>query len=243
MRKFLWFIFLYPIKFGLSLFSEQLYNKFKRRILDCTSYIGYTNSLGRLDKALIEFFEFKRNGVCLEIGAADGIDQSNSLLLERVYEWTTYLVEPVASQFEICRFFRKNAIIDNYALVSKATFEHTKSIQIRENSLKSKILTKTDIDNSGESFPANSSVVSTKTLDMYIEERNISKIDLFVLDVEGYEREVLDGFTRNNDVIDFLLVEAWDFDGFKKYADDRGWRFITKLGVNQDYLFDLRPRG
>ena len=30
--------------------------------------------------------DYKKFGICMEVGAADGIDQSNSLLLERLYD-------------------------------------------------------------------------------------------------------------------------------------------------------------
>ena len=79
--------------------------------------------------------------------------------------------------------------------------------------------------------------VPTKTLDLFFDENEISHLDLFILDVEGYETEVLEGYKRNTSVIKYMLVEAWDFKKFKKYADYRKWKFIKKVG--NDYLFDL----
>ena len=56
-----------------------------------------------MDKQIVNFFKQKKSGSFLEIGAADGIDQSNSFLLERKYNWSGYLVEPVKNQYESCK--------------------------------------------------------------------------------------------------------------------------------------------
>jgi hypothetical protein len=58
-----------------------------------------------------------------------------------------------------------------------------------------------------------------------------------ILDVEGYEIEVLEGYKKGSKIIKYLLVEAWDFDTFNNYAEIRGWKFIQKIG--NDYLYSL----
>ena len=89
-----------PAKFLLSFFPQSTGIFLKRRIINFLSYFGYSNSQNRMDKEIIEFFNFKKNGICLEVGAADGIDQSNSLHLERIYQWKVFLVEPTKTQYE-----------------------------------------------------------------------------------------------------------------------------------------------
>ena len=88
-----------------------------------------------MDKSIIEFFNFKKNGVCLEVGAADGVDQSNSLLLERIYNWKAYLVEPTSSQFDICRKYRRTSTLHKYAFVSNKTLKSNSQIEISSNGL------------------------------------------------------------------------------------------------------------
>ena len=58
------------------------------------------------------------------------------------------------------------------------------------------------------------------------------------MDVEGYEYEVLDGYSDNTNIIKYLLVETWDINKFKIYAENRNWKFLNQFGKN-DYLFQL----
>jgi hypothetical protein len=54
------------------------------------------NSYSELGQDLIIALltNFKRNGICVEIGASDGINCSNTKMLEEKYGWTGLLVEP-----------------------------------------------------------------------------------------------------------------------------------------------------
>ncbi|MDA9799959.1 FkbM family methyltransferase [Gammaproteobacteria bacterium] len=75
------------------------------------------------------------------------------------------------------------------------------------------------------------------TLDKYFLKNNLKNIDILILDVEGYEIEVLEGYKRGSKIIKYLLVEAWNFNKFNEYAEARGWEFIKKIG--NDYLYNL----
>ena len=48
------------------------------------------------DLIVLDLFGFKKKGVFIEAGACDGILNSNTFLLEKNYEWTGLLVEPVS---------------------------------------------------------------------------------------------------------------------------------------------------
>ena len=63
------------------------------------SNIGYYTSRNRLDKRIAELFSYKKNGVFIEAGAADGFIESHTLFLEKNYGWTGLLVEPTPEQF------------------------------------------------------------------------------------------------------------------------------------------------
>ena len=49
------------------------------------SNIGYYTSRNRLDKRIAELFSYKKNGVFIEAGAADGFIESHTLFLEKNY--------------------------------------------------------------------------------------------------------------------------------------------------------------
>ena len=56
--------------------------KIRRSVLNLVSFFGVTNSKQGMDKKIIALFKNKNDGTFIEIGAADGVDQSNTLLLE-----------------------------------------------------------------------------------------------------------------------------------------------------------------
>src|SRR3954469_18651828 len=65
----------------------------------------------------IKVFAAKRNGFFLELGAGDGLWISNTLLLERQFNWTGILIEPT-SVFERLRKNRPNCICDPSCIAS-----------------------------------------------------------------------------------------------------------------------------
>jgi FkbM family methyltransferase len=235
MEKALIKIFLTPIKSLLLFLGESRYKTIKLHIINIFSYFGFSNSQNRMDLQIIEFFNHKKNGTCMEVGGADGIDQSNTLHLERKYNWNTYLVEPTSHQFDLCNKFRKKATVDRYAFVSEETFKVSKSIDIELDGLMSKI---SSTHNNLSCIATSIESVPTNTLDNYFKKSKITSIDILILDVESYEIEVLEGYRSDTNIINYLLVEIWDFNKFDSYAFKRGWKFIKKVG--NDCLYMLR---
>ena len=229
LRNILWI----PLKLILRIFPNSYGKLIKLNIINALSYIGYSNSLNRMDKSIIEFFEYKKNGVCLEVGGADGIDQSNSLHLERRYNWRSYLVEPTTYQFNLLKKYRKDAISQRCAFVSHDSHATKKNIEIKLNSLQSSIVSK-ESDSEGQTIE----LVPTNTLDNFFIDHGIRHLDLLILDVEGYEIQVLEGYKKDQSVINFMLVEAWDFETFDSYAQSRNWKFIKHIGT--DHLYSLK---
>ena len=71
-----------------------------------------------LDDKLLQYLNYK-NGFYIECGANDGIFQSNTLKLEKQYNWKGLLIEASPSGYEKCLINRsKENIILNNALVS-----------------------------------------------------------------------------------------------------------------------------
>jgi FkbM family methyltransferase len=68
--------------------------------------------------------------------------------------------------------------------------------------------------------------VQTITLDKYFVQNNITTIDMMILDFEGCEIEVLEGYRRNLNIIKYLLVEQCNFKKFNAYAETRVWKFF-----------------
>lgn len=219
------------------LFGEKRYKTVRLNIINTLSYLGFSNSQNRKDRQIIGFFKHKKNGICMEVGGADGIDQSDTLYLDRKYRWKTYIVEPVLHQFQLCEKFRKKAKVDRYAFVSNESFKTIKNIDIEVDDLNSKVV---QFHKSMPDSAKNIQSAPTNTLDNYFKKNNIASIDILILDVESYETEVLDGYIADTSIIKYLLVETWDFRKFDSYASKRGWKFIKKFG--NDFLYALNEK-
>lgn len=78
----------------------------------------YHSELGQ-DKFLeAKFFKGKRNGVFIELGATDGVHNSNTLYYEKALGWTGLLIEPIPWYFEDghLRENRPNSICEQVAI-------------------------------------------------------------------------------------------------------------------------------
>ena len=85
------------------------------------SFFYKFHSLNQIDKELFRLLE-NRDGFYVEIGANDGISQSNSLFFERKRSWLGVLVEPSPSTFE---FLRKNrSSSNNFYNCACVSFDH-----------------------------------------------------------------------------------------------------------------------
>lgn len=154
-----------------------------------------------VDKILYErYFTNKFNGTAIEAGALDGIWDSSTYFFFLNYNWKTVNIEPLNNMFEKLVSNRQNSINLNVALSNKngvsiiknykhptlnydwgnASLQHTSE---HEQSLK-KLCGK-------ENYIQQK--INTITYSSLIKEQNIKELDLFVLDVEGHEYEVIDG--------------------------------------------------
>lgn len=55
------------------------------------------------DLLALKYFDYKKNGYFVEMGAMDGIESSNTYLMETKYDWNGICVEPQD-------FFMKNLL-------------------------------------------------------------------------------------------------------------------------------------
>ena len=169
------------------------------------------------------------NGVFVECGANDGLFMNNTSTLEFKRGWTGLLVEPSPSAFAACIKNRPNSIVLNYALVSK-DYPFPSITGDFDGHPMSSVNGKRRFNSS----PSDVTVMAT-TLSKLLEICNITKIDLFSLDVEGYELEVLRGLDFNIWHPTYILLEVnhlfYDENIFE-YLKNRNY---TNLGVFSDF--------
>jgi len=202
---------------------------------------GYSNSENRMDKKIIKLFDYKKNGFFIEVGAYDGIHYSNTLLLEKKYLWKGLLVEPLKKEFGICKKYRTNSIVENYILSS--TLDRDKIMNIHKSGLESiivdekvSLMPKAHLINKSKEDVQD---IASTTLDYLIEKNNINFIDILIVDVEGFEINVLDGLT-NKIEINYILIETFDENKIINYCKKRNWDLVEKF-TYKDYLFKVSP--
>lgn len=149
---------------------------------------------------------FKRNGIFVEIGAADGVTLSNTFMLEKVLGWRGVLVEPSV-------FWHDNLKENRIAQIDTrcCTGESGRAIKFfaTRNPLLSSISTNRFSDShASERFQGvESSVLSVSLNDIFIEYKLPLEIDYLSIDTEGNELEILTNFDFNRFKFKFATIE------------------------------------
>lgn len=202
-------------------FSLKVYTKFYHLKINFFSKGGY--GVRGLDLKLIKIINPEKNkGFYIELGANDGIRQSNTYLLQKIYKWKGLLIEPSPIKFREClenRSFFPKAYIFCAACVD---YKFKNKFILMEDSDLMSIAKGLDIDNklvnkhadSGKIFLENeehriSYGANAKTLTSLLKDCNApSKIDFLSIDVEGNELSVLNGLNFNSFRPLWILVEV-----------------------------------
>jgi FkbM family methyltransferase len=196
-----------------------------------------------LDAKLDRLFGGKTKGVYIELGANDGLTQSNTAFLEFERGWTGLLIEPSLSKFTACQKNRPNSICENGACVSKFYTEKTIKGDFNGNLMSSV---------NGERTSCKELVeVPAFTLQSLLKKHDFGKIDLLSLDTEGFELEVLLGVDLSVYRPQYLLIEIYqkDFDAIVSHLENYRYKLLQNFsnynkitnfvwdGTHNDYLF------
>ena len=158
------------------------------------------------DLIALDLFGLKRKGVFIEAGACDGILNSNTFLLEKNYEWTGLLVEPI-SEYYIQLEQNRDVITSNVA-ISQVNNKQLDFL-ITANKDLSTLKGYEDSDYHSENRKNyNIKKVSTKTLgQLIIENLQNIEIDFLSLDTEGSEFDIIKSLDFLNHRINVICVE------------------------------------
>jgi FkbM family methyltransferase len=188
-----------------SNFILQLEHEIKEKL--CTSEIQSNSQLNQ-DLFVLILKNFKTNGIFVEFGICDGIFLSNSFILEKKYNWSGVVCEPLKS-FQTKLSQNRNCFIDHRAVYSSSNL----TVEFREisgNEELSGICSSFLEDNHEITRNENyiSYNVETISLTDLLDDYNIPvSIDFISIDTEGSEFDILSNFNFDKYDVDIFTVE------------------------------------
>lgn len=190
--------------------------------------------LDELDRKLAPFVPAD-TGTFVELGAYDGLNQTNTLWLER-RGWRGVLIEAVPDFAAACRRHRPLARVVNAACVGR---DHPGGeVELHQVGLMSLV--------DGAREPADQEAwirrgeevqkiarttcrAPARTLSSILDELGVGQVDLLSLDVEGFERQVLDGLDLARHAPTLMLVEDSKAGGLLDHIVALGYELVEVL--------------
>jgi FkbM family methyltransferase len=150
-----------------------------------------------------DFFNDRREGVFLDVGANHFHDESNTYYLETVLGWSGIAVEP-QQQFaaDYASHRPRTTFVPMFASDSEGT---TPFFVPRGNSLVAS-LSREFTENQGS--PGDASNVPTTTLNAVLDAAHVAHVDFLSMDVELAEPKALAGFNIDRFKPDLVCIEA-----------------------------------
>lgn len=168
-----------------------------------------------VDQVLYErYFKNKQQGTSIECGALDGVWACCTKIFEEHLNWKTINVEPLPIAFEKLKINRpksNNLCIALSNVNCHKTFTNYKHPTLGffwgNGSLSHGAEHKKQLQQQCGAENYEEIKVICMTYKSLIEKLNISELDLFVLDVEGHEFEVIDGMVGANVFPNVFVIE------------------------------------
>jgi len=193
------------------------------------------NAYHELDKKLLKYLNYK-NGFYIDCGANDGVNQSTTWYYEKYLNWNGILIEPIPDVFYE---LKKNRSKKNYFYNTALTDFNYKSKTIKFNLNKNDTLTGSIYSKDQFLKKTQTTEVKATTLDEIIKKNKSNKlIDLFSLDVEGYEFEVLNGINYDDTKFKFFLIETEFPEKLINFMSNKNYTFVERLS---NYNFSDKP--
>jgi len=203
-----------------------------------------------LDKKMKKYLNYE-NGFFVELGANDGMVQSNTYYYEKQRNWRGVLIEPSPNKFLECKNNRSKANAFYCAACVSFDFKEEFVKIAYSDYMSAPMNLETDIGDpfahakSGEKYLLENETVfefGAKAVPLHslLKEANApNEIDFLSLDVEGAEIEVLKGIDHGVYRFKYMLIECRDFEKLNHYLGSAGYGFLEKLS-HHDYLFSSR---
>jgi FkbM family methyltransferase len=189
------------------------------------------------DRMLSRIFASKRAGVCVEVGANDGVNGSATLYFEE-HGWRCVLIEPNPALCAEIRL-KRNAVLFECAASNRAG---TATLLIAEGAWRADGMSTISARNEDreriaqQGFSTRPVDVQTLTMDEILVQAKLEgPIDFVTIDVEGHELEVLQGFNLERWKPTILIIEDNSNTEDKtvvRYLAGLGYLPFQRTGVN-----------
>ena len=184
------------------------------------------------DVEVVKFYNNKKMGFFIEIGASDGIHCSNTYLLEKQYNWKGICCEPIPNLFEKLVINRPNstcfseAVYNESGLVVSFDIAHNWEMEMLSG------ITEHISNNNKSVVDANKTTIKVQTislLDVLNKVNAPSFIEYMSLDTEGSELEILKSFDFEKYIFGLIHVEH-------NYIEPRRTEIKTLL-LSKGYIY------
>lgn len=188
-------------------------------------------SYSQLDQDLnvIKFYDSKECGFFIEIGASDGIELSNTYLLETKYKWNGICCEPIPNNFEKLVKNRSKSICYSEAVYNQSGLTLTFDIANKCDLLSG---ISEHIDKHKSTVDSNKTSIQVQTISLLDVLKNASApsfIEYMSLDTEGSEFEILKNFDFEKYTFGLIDVEH-------NYSEPRRTE-IKSLLLSKGYVY------
>jgi len=205
-------------------------NRIKSREVSNKVYFGLDN----LDEKISKYVD-KDYGTFVELGAYDGVTQSNTLFLERS-GWRGVLIEPQPEIFKECVRNRPEAKVFQCACISDNDTRNV--VELDCVGLMSLVSGYKDDQEEKEWIVRAKNIqdishkkitVPARTLSAVIEEARLVNIDLLIVDVEGAELSVLQGLDFLRWRPKYIVCEDNYGDHVAQFLEHRQYKILDIL--------------
>jgi len=205
-----------------------------------------------IDLKLDELFNKKTHGFFIELGAFDGLSQSNTAFFEFYRNWEGILIEPSIASYELCKKNRPKSVSINGCCVSNEFKESRIFGDFHGITMAS--VEGIRLNASKNNLVETKAITLEKILDDYFEIHEKRDIDFVSIDTEGYELNVLEGLNLNKYKPKYILIEIYQnyYHKINKLLNDHNYVLHSNFtnyniinnpswdGTHNDYLFILQ---
>ena len=198
----------------------------KKNKLKYLENLSFSRSQIRQDLFVLNELNYKKNGFFIEFGAADGLHNSNTHILEHIFDWEGLIAEPA-------NIYHDSLIKNRKCIIEKKCIWINSNEKILFNQAKSPVLSTIErfsssdhhrnLRKNGESY-----LVETLSLNDFLIKYNAPNVvDYLSIDTEGSEYAILENFNFNKYKFRIITVEH-------NYTKNR--QKIFDLLTNNGYL-------